>query len=143
VDRKTIRKAILVLVEEGLLTQMQGKGTYISKQKVDYDVNALDNITQMLQRSNVTPSCRVLFQEKRLAGPKYARLLGISEKRFYLSTRSASSWHNEPIALQNTCVPYGIIDSIEEIDFEMHSLYDVLSQHNVKLRRVKETFSFF
>ncbi len=76
VDRKTIRKAILVLVEEGLLTQMQGKGTYISKQKVDYDVNALDNITQMLQRSNVTPSCRVLFQEKRLAGPKYARLLG-------------------------------------------------------------------
>jgi len=143
VDRKTIRKAILVLVEEGLLTQIQGKGTYISKQKVDYDVNALDNITQMLQRSNVTPSCRVLFQEKRPAGPKYARLLGISESDSIFRLVRLRLGDDEPIALQNTCVPYGIIDDIEGIDFEMHSLYDVLSQHNVKLCRVKETFSFF
>ncbi len=142
VDRKTLRKAVSVLVEEGILTRMHGKGTYINKRQVAYDVNVVDNFGEMLNRSGIKHSCRLLYKEKRSAGLKYAELLNIGENDYVYRLVRLRLGDGEPVAIQNTYIVYDVLEDVEDIDFDMHSLYDVLNQHGVYANRVKETFRF-
>ena len=80
VDRKTLRKAIGLLSEEGILNCMQGKGTYIAKPQIPYQVEMLDDLEQMILRNGMKPSTRVLYTESRKAGRKYAALLEVEEE---------------------------------------------------------------
>ncbi|MBC8585155.1 GntR family transcriptional regulator [Oscillospiraceae bacterium NSJ-64] len=142
VDRKTLRKAISVLVDEGILTRIHGKGTYINKRQVSYDLDIMDNFSQMLQRSGMKHECRLLYKEKRKAGFKYAKILQINEDDDVYRLVRLRYGDGEPLALQDTYIVYDIIEDIESIDFEMYSLYDVLNQHGIYASRMDETFSF-
>ncbi len=142
IDRKTLRRAISVLVEEGILTRIHGKGTYINKRQVSYDVNVVDNFGQMLFKSGIRHTCRLLHKEKRKAGVKYAKILEIGENDAIYRLVRLRLGDGEPIALQNTYVAYDLVNNIEDVDFEMYSLYDLFSQNGIYPNRVKEKFLF-
>lgn len=142
VDRKTLRRAVQLLEGEGLLTRIQGKGTFIRKKQLDYDVNLIDNFSQILMRSGMTPSTRLLYKERRAAGPKYARILGIApEDEVYRMVRLRSG-DGEAVVLQDTYLRYDVLEDVEDIDFEMHTLYGILRERGIPVTAQDETFTF-
>ena len=142
IDRKTLRKAVSILIDEGLLVRMQGKGTYITQHAITYRIETLDNLSQTMADSGIMPSTRLLYKERRSAGKKYARLLQIDEDAEVLRIVRLRLGDGEPLALQDTFVPIGLIPRIEEVDFEMYSLYSLFRKQGMALGRVEETFSF-
>jgi len=142
IDRKTLRKAISLLIEEGLLVRMQGKGTYITQQQISYDVEALDDLVQTLTHSGMVPSSRILYKEVRKAGPKYAKRLQISPDDNVLRLVRLRSGDNEPIALQDTYIIDNLVPNLAQLDFEMYSLYNIMDKNGISISRIDETFTF-
>lgn len=142
IDRKTLRKAVSLLIDEGLLVRMQGKGTYITQHHISYKIETLDSLTNTMAGSGVTPSTRILFKEKRKAGPKYSRLLRVSPGTDILRLVRLRSGDGEPFAIQDTYVLFDLIPGLDQVDFEMYSLYSLMQKQGLHVRRIDETFSF-
>ena len=102
VDRKTLRKAIGLLSEEGILNCMQGKGTYIAKPQIPYQVEMLDDLEQMILRNGMKPSTRVLYTESRKAGRKYAALLEVEEETRIFRMLRLRSGNGEHVGRRGT-----------------------------------------
>lgn len=143
IDRKTLRKAISLLSEEGVLLCLQGKGTYIVEPQIAYQVERMDDLEQMILRNGMKSSTRVLYKEVRKAGRKYAELLDVSpEERVFRMLRLRMG-NEEPIALMDTYVRCDMVADIETLDFEMYSLYGVLNQNGIEISKIDESFMFY
>ena len=60
VSRVTVRRAILDLVQEGLLTRGKVKGTFVSESYGMSTVNGVQSFTQELMGLNMRPSAKLL-----------------------------------------------------------------------------------
>lgn len=56
----TVRKAISLLTEKGLLIKKQGKGTFVAKPKYSRNIRRLSGFTQMCEQMGVVPGGRML-----------------------------------------------------------------------------------
>lgn len=77
VNRHTIRRAVAALVEQGLLSVEQGRGTFVIGQQVEYLVGRRTRFSENLHRAGLDPSHRVLAIATAPAGP-FADVLGVS-----------------------------------------------------------------
>ncbi|MBC8586564.1 GntR family transcriptional regulator [Youxingia wuxianensis] len=138
VNRKTLRKATSLLVEEGVLVRIRGKGTYIEKASASYMVDKVYGFNEMLRNNGMEPSSRLLYTEKRKARRKFAKILNVDENDDIYRLVRLRLGNNQPMALQNTYISYNIFPHIEKIDFTMFSLYDVLNQYKITIKRTLE-----
>ena len=51
ISRMTVRKAIDLLIEKGLLVRIQGKGTFVSKPKIDSPIDTIKSMKSFIQES--------------------------------------------------------------------------------------------
>lgn len=60
VSRATVRKALEELLEDGLVTRITGKGTYVAKPRLAVHLPALLSFSAEMKRLGMTPSSRVI-----------------------------------------------------------------------------------
>lgn len=138
VSRPTIRQAFNELVSEGYLNRYKGKGTFVSKPKVEERfLSKLESFNNEMRAKNMTPHTVVLSLEK-ITGPHEAgeRLrLPLDAPLIYLSrVRSAD---NIPLVYVETYLPYNQYPQLMNVDFNEKSLYDSLeSLCHVRVNRV-------
>lgn len=139
VSRPTIRQAFNELVSEGYLNRYKGKGTYVSKPKVEERfLSKLESFNNEMRAKNMTPHTLVLALEK-IVGPHEAneRLgLPLDAQLIYLSrVRSAD---NMPLVYVETYLPYEQYKALMDVDFNEKSLYDSLEELcHVRINRVQ------
>jgi GntR family transcriptional regulator len=60
VSRTTIRQAIGLLVRQGFLFREQGKGTFVSPQKLQKGISELTSFTEDMKRRGIVPGQKIL-----------------------------------------------------------------------------------
>lgn len=126
VSRITVRRAIAELVQEGLLERKQGKGTFVSYQKLDLHVMSLGGFAGFTKGRD--SRVRILDRAERPATAKEAQLLGIAPGAgVYVLTRMLED-DGVPIMLDRS-IYYakrfpGLLDGFEETS----STYDRMSR---------------
>jgi len=121
-SRVTVRKAIAGLVEEGLLTQRQGAGTFVADRIVK-SFSKLTGFTDDLRARGLKP--RVSFLERGIGevSPEEALALHLSPGARVVRLRRLRFAGDKPLALEDTAVPQDLVPDPEAVTL---SLYDTL-----------------
>lgn len=141
INRSTVRHAIASLVSEGTLKKVQGKGNYVMKYNINEGDLKFRGMSSLLENAGYHPSSKIIDTQKRKANFKYANIFHIEEDQDVFRIMRVRYGNDEPIALETTYVPYHLINEIDSIDFQVYSLYDMFTYHNIHLQAIHHQFS--
>lgn len=129
ISRPTIRQALSELVSEGYLHRMKGKGTFISRPKIDERFfQQLQSFNQEMLKKGLKPSTEVLDLKKikGVAGVNEKLKIGPEEELIYLKRLRFAD--DDPIVYLETYLPYTLCSKLLDEDLSNQSLYTLLEE---------------
>lgn len=143
VSRGTLRRALATLIEDGLLKQVQGRGTFVTETLLEPAVaQKLSTLSEDFASQGVNLSTTVLsveLIEPPAAIAKLLRLVPGQEAMRLVRVRSTGEKH---IALLHNYVRVDLAPGIEQLDFASGSLFGALEgEYQLKIATARRTFS--
>lgn len=136
ISRPTVRRAIQVLVDKGLLVRRRGIGTQVVHGEVTRQVE-LTSLFEDLSAANRAPSTRVYKRAQIKADKKVAQKLGVSVGTSTLHIRRVRLADGVPLALLENYLPVEFLDISEE-DLTRFGLSQLLSARGVDMRVARQ-----
>ncbi|BEI75344.1 hypothetical protein Rumi2_16490 [[Ruminococcus] torques] len=111
--------------------------------KTDIDDSSIHfkGMTELLQETGYEPSSKVLKTQTRNAGYKFSKIFHMDEDKKIFQIIRLRKGNDVPISIENTYIPFDSIRNIEEIDFQVYSLYDMLTINHIKIHDIRHVFS--
>ena len=139
INRQTVRNAIDILVQEGLLRRVPGKGVYVLGRKIERDLDQLQGFTQTMLDKHVKASIKVVSKFIRQAGEKYALLFGIRPEDDIYYIKRLCYANAEPISFEEIYIPRYVVPKMEGIDLSIFSVYEIYDFYGIRLERARQT----
>jgi GntR family transcriptional regulator len=124
VARMTVRQALDALVSEGLLERVPGRGTFVSRAKLDIAVR-LSSYTEEMTRRGMRPGSRTLLARMESAGPGVARALEIEEGDRVVHWQRLRLADGRPMSIEDAYLAESIVPRFLDQPLPT-SLYDAL-----------------
>ncbi|NGP45711.1 GntR family transcriptional regulator [Bacillaceae bacterium SIJ1] len=141
VSRTTIRQAIAMLVQLGLLEKKQGRGTVVKPQKLVGNLGQLKGFAEEVLEKGKTPRSRVIRAEfKDLLYPEKDILSVAEDKEVFLIERIRFA-DETPIAFERTCWPQEIGNVLASYDLNEAQYYPILEENGYYLKSAHEKIS--
>ncbi|MFF0448332.1 GntR family transcriptional regulator [Streptomyces sp. NPDC004609] len=143
VSRGTVRRALMTLIEEGLLRQVRGRGTFVTSTVIEPAIAqklstlSEDFASQGVVTSTVVRECSLITPPRPVAA-----LLDASPTTRVLRLVRVRSTDEGPVALLFNFVRTDLAPGIEQADFTGSSLFGVLEgTYGLKIATARRTFS--
>ena len=111
VSRVTIRQAIKLLVDEGILESIQGSGTYVRRKKVDYNIYHMTSLAEKLEQ-DVNSHSDVLIFEITYPSEDIATLLDIGMKERIYYVKRVRYIEETAVTLEHTWMPLALFPDL-------------------------------
>ena len=143
VSRGTLRRGLATLIEEGLLKQVPGRGTFVTETLIEPAVaQKLSTLSEDFASQGITLDTSVV--EVALIDPPsgIARLMRLPKGQKVMRLVRIRSTAAKPIALLHNYVRTDLAPGIEQVDFTQTSLFGVLeNEYELKIATARRTFS--
>lgn len=136
-SRVTVRQAIKMLVEEGLLEKVQGSGTYVKEQKIEHNIFELISFTEEMRSLNKEPVNKVLNFQLLEPDDHVKRMLSLEEGRKVFYVRRQRLVDDIPYVVEDTYLP---VDLFPNLSYQIMtgSKYDYIEKEVGK--KIKESY---
>lgn len=124
VSRPTVRRAIQMLMDEGVLEKGAHRGVCVRARKIDQRFAVtLRSFDEEIHEHGLIPKTKVILARKSLATVSIANSLCIKEGDAVFRLVRLRYANDTPNVLVESLVPYNRFPGIEEVDFSTASLY--------------------
>ena len=135
VSRLTLRKALKLLVDDGLVESAPGRGWFVAGGPISEPANVLLSFSEMARARGLTPSARVLSTEVRSAALDEGEVLMVAPGSDLFEIRRLRRLDGAAISIDHSRIPLAIAPGLPDVDFRHESLYSVLRNHGVEPTR--------
>ena len=127
VSRTTVRKAISMLIEEGVLVIARGKGTLVAPSKLKHKISSLKSFTQLIQEQGFEPSISSIRVQKIKAPQNVTLKLELEENEEVFRIYRIRTIDKMPMTINESFIPCRLIPDFSEDRMRSEqSLYKIL-----------------
>ena len=112
VSRVTVRQALKLLTEEQIIESIQGSGTYVKEERVNYDIYQLTGFYEKLADRNVDTHSEVSIFEVLKADAKLAEKLNLSHDDKVWHVKRVRFIKQKPVNLEETWMPLALFPDL-------------------------------
>lgn len=141
VSRMTVNKAVLELVNQGLLYREQGKGTFVAKPKENHQLKYLKSFTEEMREKGLNSTVKILSFEVKQATKQVKTMLDMTgEDNKVIEIKRLRISANEPVAIETAYIPRNLCPDMTKKMIEGKSLYDIFREkYKYYPNRAKQT----
>jgi GntR family transcriptional regulator len=129
VSRMTARQALHGLKARGYALSQKGRGTFVTKPKLEKNIMHLRGFTEDMKQRGMVPSSKLLEQTVVKATEELAESLRIAPEAAVMKLRRLRLADGIPMALEESHIPLRQFPGLERINFAKQSLYYVLREN--------------
>lgn len=139
VSQMTVRQAVKSLCELGVIYSRQGKGTFISRVKLERDFRQVLSFSEETRSRGASPHSRLISFRSQLPNRETREALALGHKDKIFRLRRVRYADALPMGIECSCLPVNLCpDLLETFDPET-SLYQKLAeQYRIHLVETKE-----
>ena len=141
VSRVTVRRALELLRDEGLVSSRQGVGWFVAVDPVRQSLGRVTTVEEALEAAGAVAERRVLEFAFELAPADVAKTLGLPADGEVLRVARLNLADGEPFALVTVWVPARLGAQLSRADVERSTFYDLLPLQGVEPGRVVQTIT--
>ncbi len=141
-SRMTVRHAIDKMVDDGVLTRVVGRGTFVSSEKINVGLNILKGFSEEIEESGHVPGARLISKTKTTADESLAKMLHIDTGAPVLKVIRLRYVDNLEMALTVSFFPALRALDLEAVNFGAVSIYkELLDVLGLVVDKADETIS--
>lgn len=137
----TMRQALRVLADQGLVAQEPGRGTFVTPPKAVYGMGPLRSLSDELRAQGHRVDTVVLGRSRRGLPAWVARRMSVEAKAPALRVERVRQLNGVAAIHQVSWVPEAFAAPLAVADLTVTSLYGALAEHGVVVRRARERVS--
>ncbi|MEA3351797.1 MAG: GntR family transcriptional regulator [Chloroflexota bacterium] len=126
VSRMTLRAALRVLDNKGMLVRRPGDGTYIAKPKIERQAAKLVSFTDGMRSRGYQASAQLIVFERKLAEVSIASKLQVPVSAPVYYFQRLRLINQEPVLLETCTIPIYRFPNLEEYDLEKRSIIEIM-----------------
>ncbi len=128
-SRGTVQKGIRQLVDEGLLVQQRGRGTFVTRPVMARPTSGhLLSFAEAMGEQGIDHETRVITHEVRMASGLCARSLGIGAGERFLYLERVRSVDGNPVMYIESHLNLRVCPGLEEADFQSESVFRAMER---------------
>lgn len=140
ISRVTVRQALSLLAQQGLLSRRHGSGTYVTPPVQPGEVPSrplglLSSFSDDVRSRGQTPGAQVLSFERSRPTPNEAMSLALSPGDTVYRIRRLRTADGEPLAVEDSTLPQALVGKLTRKEVTNASLYALLQERGVQLHR--------
>ncbi|WP_215144800.1 GntR family transcriptional regulator [Exiguobacterium qingdaonense] len=139
-SRVTIRQAVKLLQEEGLLWKRQGSGTYVQSEKMEHNMYELKSFTEDMRQEGKEVTSKVLTFTVQTPNEKVREALKLEADALVYYVRRLRFANDEPLIVEDTYLP---VQLFPDLTYEVmtRSKYDYIE--NIKNLKIADSVQEF
>lgn len=141
VSRMTVNKAILTLVNEGVLYREQGRGTFVSKSKVKQELDHLKGFTEEMSEKGLKADSKILSFSIKEATKKNREVLEMNDNdKLVIEINRLRLLNDEPYSIETAWIPHKLCPDLTKELVDGKSLYKIFKvKYGYVLEKAKQT----
>lgn len=134
----TLRQAITLLVEEGILERRVGSGTYVASHRVQEKMRGTTSFTEIVRSQGKSPSSQVVSYQRKPANETEIEQLQLKPSDYVVRMERVRYADNVPLVFEVASIPEKLIREFKREDITEH-FFQTLTDNGYEIGKSQQT----
>lgn len=138
VSRMTLRQAITLLVEEGVLERRVGSGTFVASTRVQEKMRGTTSFTEIMKSQGKIPSTQVISYKRTIPSLQEVDKLGIDKTDTIVRMERVRYADGVPVVYEVASIPEKFIKNFKKEEVTSH-FFQTMEEHGYRIGKSQQT----